>query len=98
MKLRYGFAVNDQVQRSSRYIYDIEIDPQHRRHGHAYRALLALEEEARRLELAGVALHVFRHNITAQALYASTNRVSHGGRWGRAVPVLQPPRTKSLIE
>ena len=64
------FAVRTKFNASVAYVYNIEIDPQHRRHGHAYRALLALEEEARRLGLAGVALHVFGHNTTAQALYA----------------------------
>ena len=47
-----------------------EVMPEHRRQGHAYGALLALEHEARRLGLTGVALHVFGHNTTAQARYA----------------------------
>ena len=64
------FAVKTTFNAPVAYVYNIEIDPNHRRRGHAYRALLALEEEARRLGLAGVALHVFGHNATAQALYA----------------------------
>ena len=64
------FAVKTKFNAPVAYLYNIEIDPKHRRRGHAYRALLALEEEARRMGLAGVALHVFGHNAAAQALYA----------------------------
>lgn len=52
------------------YVYDIAIEPQRQREGHARRALLALEAEARRRGLAGIGLHVFGHNPGAQALYA----------------------------
>jgi ribosomal protein S18 acetylase RimI-like enzyme len=52
------------------YIYDLAIDPAHQRRGHATGALRALEEEVRTLGLAGIALHVFGHNVGAQALYA----------------------------
>ena len=52
------------------YVYVIEIDPEHQRKGHATRAFEALEAEARALGLAGVALHVFGHNIVAQSLYS----------------------------
>jgi ribosomal protein S18 acetylase RimI-like enzyme len=64
------FAVKTKFNAPVAYVYNIEIDPKHRRRGHAYHALLALEDEARRLGLGGVALHVFGHNTTAQALYA----------------------------
>ena len=69
------FAVTTKFNAPVAYVYNIEIDPKHRRRGHAYRALLALEEEARSLGLAGVALHVFGHNTTAQALYAKLGYV-----------------------
>jgi ribosomal protein S18 acetylase RimI-like enzyme len=52
------------------YIYDLAIDPAHQRRGHATRALRALEEEVHALGLAGIALHVFGHNVGAQTLYA----------------------------
>lgn len=52
------------------YVYNIEIAPHRRRQGHALRAFQALEDEVRRLGLKGVALHVFGHNHSAQALYA----------------------------
>jgi len=51
------------------YVCDVWIKPEHRRQGHATRALQAAETEARTLGLSGIALHVFGHNITAQALY-----------------------------
>ena len=63
------FAVKDRAKARIAYIYNIEILPEHRRKGHAQQALLALEEEVRRLGLQGVALHVFGHNTAAQALY-----------------------------
>ena len=53
------------------YVYDVGILPEHQRRGHASRAFMALEDEARSLGLSGVALHVFGHNAGAQALYAS---------------------------
>lgn len=52
------------------YVYDIAIASAHRRKGHATRAFEALEAEARALGFDGIALHVFGHNLGAQALYA----------------------------
>lgn len=52
------------------YVYDVGIRPERQREGHAYRAFVALEDEARRLGLGGIGLHVFGHNIGARALYA----------------------------
>lgn len=51
------------------YVYDVAIKPEHRRQGHAARALRAAEDEARALGLSGIALHVFGHNPGAIALY-----------------------------
>lgn len=65
------FSIKERAQASIAYVYNIEIDPAHRRKGHAQRALRALEEEVRRRGLAGIALHVFGHNTAAQALYAA---------------------------
>lgn len=64
------FAVTDRANARIAYLYNIEIFPEHRRRGHAQRALHALETEAGRLRLGGIALHVFGHNQAAQALYA----------------------------
>lgn len=64
------FASREMGPNRVAYVYDIEIKPAHRRRGHARRAFEALESEARRLGLAAIALHVFGHNLAAQALYA----------------------------
>lgn len=53
------------------HIYDIEIAAEHRRRGHARRALEAVESLARARGLAGIALHVFGHNPGARTLYES---------------------------
>jgi ribosomal protein S18 acetylase RimI-like enzyme len=64
------FAVQDRAGKRIGYVYDLNIKPEHRRKGHARRALLALEDSARSLGLLGLALHVFGHNTLAQGLYA----------------------------
>ncbi len=52
------------------FVYDIVIDAEHQRKGHASRAFTAMEAEVRRRGLAGIGLHVFGHNAAARALYA----------------------------
>lgn len=52
------------------FIYDVLVKPAYQRQGYATHALTALEDEVRALGLAGIALHVFGHNTSAQALYA----------------------------
>lgn len=51
------------------FVYNIEIYPQFRRRGYAEQAMLKLEDEARRLGLEGIRLHVFGHNTAARPLY-----------------------------
>lgn len=63
------FVDKERGGRRIAYVYDIVILPAHRRRGHAERAFRAMEQEAARLGLAGIALHVFGHNQAAQALY-----------------------------
>jgi len=60
-----------QVRGSKRiaYVYDVRIRSAHQRKGYASQSFLALEDEVRKLGLSGVALHVFGHNVAAQALY-----------------------------
>jgi ribosomal protein S18 acetylase RimI-like enzyme len=62
-------AAKEEAGKRIGYIYDIEIRPECRRQGHATRALAAAEEEARKLSLCGIGLHVFGHNTGARALY-----------------------------
>ncbi|MBC7941379.1 MAG: GNAT family N-acetyltransferase [Chitinophagaceae bacterium] len=52
------------------FVYNIEIAAAHRRQGHGWRALQALEAVARRLGARSIGLHVFANNPQAQALYA----------------------------
>ncbi len=54
----------------SAFVYDLEIKPEHRRHGHAEAAFRALERLVNALGLTSIGLHVFGHNPGAQALYA----------------------------
>jgi ribosomal protein S18 acetylase RimI-like enzyme len=63
------FAAKERAGRTVAYVYNIEINRDHRRKGHATRALLAMEGEVRALGLAGIELHVFGHNPGAHALY-----------------------------
>jgi len=63
------FAVLEQHGARSAFIYDVKIEEQHRRQGHAERAFLALEPYVAALGLADIGLHVFGHNAAAQALY-----------------------------
>jgi ribosomal protein S18 acetylase RimI-like enzyme len=69
------FSVKERAGDRIAYVYNIEVAAMHRRKGHAQRALQALELETKRLGLAGIALHVFGHNTTAQALYAKLGYV-----------------------
>jgi GNAT superfamily N-acetyltransferase/mannose-6-phosphate isomerase-like protein (cupin superfamily) len=52
------------------YVFDLVVWHEHRRQGHAARAMKALETEALALGFGGLALNVFGHNPTAQRLYA----------------------------
>jgi ribosomal protein S18 acetylase RimI-like enzyme len=51
------------------FIFNIEIDEPFRRHGYAMQAMTRLEEEARRMGLDSIKLHVFGHNTAARPLY-----------------------------
>lgn len=51
------------------YIYDLEVKPEHRRAGHARRALKALERLAAQSGASSIGLNVFANNVGAQALY-----------------------------
>ena len=62
-------AMWEQAGKDIAYIYDLRIRPECRRLGHATRALSAAEDEARRLGLSGIGLHVFGHNAAGRVLY-----------------------------
>ncbi len=64
------FAVKTKFDARIAFVFDVTVLEGRRRQGHAKRALIALEEEVRKLGLSGIALHVFGHNTGAQALYA----------------------------
>jgi GNAT superfamily N-acetyltransferase len=64
------FAVKTMFNARVAYVYDVEVQPRHRLKGNGYRAFRALEQEAGKLGLSGIALHVFGHNVDAQAFYA----------------------------
>ena len=70
------FVDTERANRRIAYVYDILIHTAHRRRGHALRAFSALEDEAIRLGLTGIALHVFGHNHAAQALYTKLGYVA----------------------
>ena len=80
------FAVKERAGSRIAYIYNIEVHPEHQRKGHAQRALQALEQEVLRLGLAGIALHVFGHNTSAQALYSKQGYVATNINMFKAVP------------
>jgi ribosomal protein S18 acetylase RimI-like enzyme len=64
------FAVKLSGDTRLAYVFDVHIYPEHQRKGHAFRAFRWLEQRALELDLSGVALHVFGHNVAAQALYS----------------------------
>ena len=51
------------------YIYDLEVKAEHRRKGHALRALQALESLAAAAGASTIGLNVFANNLAAQELY-----------------------------
>ena len=53
------------------YIYDIGVEPAHRRQGYARLALAEIDAYARDHDCIGVMLHVFGDNEAARRLYAS---------------------------
>lgn len=72
------FALRTKFNARIAFVYDVEVAPEHRRQGHAWRAFQALDDEVRALGLSGIALHVFGHNAAAQALYAKLGfRATH---------------------
>ncbi len=53
------------------FVYDVHVHEASRRQGHARRALASFEALAAELRVHSIGLHVFGHNVAAQALYAA---------------------------
>lgn len=64
------FTIEDRPVGRVVFIYDIAVDPERRRKGHAQTALLQVETYARDNDCVGVMLHVFGSNTGARQLYA----------------------------
>ena len=69
------FLVQDREPGRVVFIYDIEVDPAHRRRGYARLALYEIERYAREHDCMGVMLHVFGDNTGARELYRSAGFV-----------------------
>jgi ribosomal protein S18 acetylase RimI-like enzyme len=63
------FTIEERPHGRVVFIYDIAVDPAHRRKGHAQAALLEVEAYAREHDCIGVMLHVFGSNTGARQLY-----------------------------
>jgi ribosomal protein S18 acetylase RimI-like enzyme len=63
------FATEDRPFGRVVFIYDLSIEPAHRRRGHAQAALAEVEAYARAHGCVGVQLHVFGSNAGARELY-----------------------------
>ena len=65
------FAVVEKLGIKQAFVYDLEIDPGFRRQGYARFAFQALEDLVAARDITQIGLHVFAHNVAAQALYRS---------------------------
>ena len=63
------YGLLEEAGQTIAFVYDFLIYEEHRRKGYGLQALQALDEEVRRSGLKRIALHVFGHNQSAQALY-----------------------------
>jgi ribosomal protein S18 acetylase RimI-like enzyme len=57
--------------RGGAFVFDVWVDPGERGRGYGRAAMLALEDEARRRGLPGIALNVWAGNAVARSLYRS---------------------------
>lgn len=64
-------AILDRAGSKGAYVYQLWIDPAHRRQGHARAAFEAMEPLVADFGAVSIGLHVFGHNSGAQALYRS---------------------------
>ncbi|MBN8280643.1 MAG: GNAT family N-acetyltransferase [Gammaproteobacteria bacterium] len=73
------------------YIYDLEVKPEHRRKGHAYRALKAMEPLAVKAGATSIGLNVFASNVGAQALYRRLGYAPTNFNMYKALPDVSRP-------
>jgi ribosomal protein S18 acetylase RimI-like enzyme len=72
------FAVEERHGRRTAFVYDVVVKEEYRRRGHARRAFQALEPLVVKLGLFTIGLHVFSHNVGAQALYRELGYAATG--------------------
>lgn len=63
------FVISTKWGVTTAFIYDLEINPAHRRMGHAKAAMKLIEPNAKALGATKIALHVFGFNDGALRLY-----------------------------
>jgi len=63
------YAIASRAGNKAAYIYDISINSDHQRKGHATRAIQALEEKLKDSGITGIGLNVFGFNKKAYELY-----------------------------
>lgn len=79
-------AIIDRAGNRGAYVYQLWIDPAHRRQGHARAAFEAMEPLVAELGATSIGLHVFGHNTGAQALYRSLGYTVTGVNMRKALP------------
>jgi ribosomal protein S18 acetylase RimI-like enzyme len=80
------FSIDSDPGGGAGYLYNIRVEPAFRGRGHAKAALDRLDEVAVGMGLHSMALHVFGHNTTAQALYRAS------GYWITGMNMRKPLR------
>ncbi len=84
------FAVQTKFNTRIAFVFDVSVNPDQQRLGHASRAFRDLEDEVRKLGLSGIALHVFGHNAAARALYAKLGYEPTNISLFKALPLALP--------
>ena len=63
------FNMDEYMGEKAIFVMDIQINPRHRRKGYGMEAFLLLEEQAHKMGINVITLHVFNDNTPALALY-----------------------------
>ncbi len=79
-------SIDRQKTPPSGFIYDLLIHEPFRGRGFGRQAMLALEDQARRLGLGSLDLHVFEDNAPAKSLYTSLGYVIRSVNMTKALP------------